>query len=94
MIYSDDLKFIQTKYEKRYNISFINDCTIYYYTYLFRRKDEALEMFKYHKNKVENQHDRNINVKRSGRGEAKEACNEFCFQNSIIHQTTPLYSSK
>jgi len=51
-------------------------------------------MFKYHKNKVENQHDRNINVKRSGRGEAKEACNEFCFQNSIIHQTTPLYSSK
>jgi hypothetical protein len=75
LIYSDDLKFIQTKYEK--DITFL--CTIYYYTYLFRRKDEALEMFKYHKNKVENQHDRNINVKRSGRGEAKEACNEFCF---------------
>jgi len=75
---------MQTRYEKRYNISFINDCTIYYYTYLFRIKDKALEMFKYHKNKVENQHNRKINVIRSGRGEANEACNEFYFQNDII----------
>jgi hypothetical protein len=85
---------MQTRYEKRYNISFINDCIIYYYIYLFRRKDETLEMFKYHDNKVENQLDRKINVIRSGRGEANEACNEFCFQNSIIHQTTTPYSFK
>jgi hypothetical protein len=51
-------------------------------------------MFKYHDNKVENQLDRKINVIRSGRGEANEACNEFCFQNSIIHQTTTPYSFK
>jgi hypothetical protein len=82
---------MQARYKKGYNISFINNCTIYYYIYLFRREDEALEMFKYHKNKVENQHDRKINVIRSDRGEANEACNEFYFQNSIIHQTTIPY---
>jgi hypothetical protein len=38
----DDLKFMQTRDWKRYYITFIDDCTRYYYTYLQRRKDKAL----------------------------------------------------
>jgi hypothetical protein len=50
----------------------MNDYTRYYYIYLLRSKDEALEMLKYYKNKVENQLDKKIKVIRSDRdGEYK-----------------------
>ena len=51
-------------------------------------------MFKHYKNKIENQHDKKINVIRNGRDEVNNACNEFCFQNNIIHQITTPYPSK
>jgi len=50
-----DLKMVQTRGEKKYYITFIDYCTRYDYIYLLRSKDEALKIFKYYKNKVENQ---------------------------------------
>jgi len=60
---------------KKYYITFIDICNIYIYcyTYVLRNKDEALEMFKYYKNKVENQLDRKIKVIRSDRDGEYEA---------------------
>ena len=37
--------------EIKYYIIFIDDCTRYYYTYLFISKDGALEIFKHYDNK-------------------------------------------
>ena len=95
LIHSDicDLKFIQTRGGKKYFLTLIDDCTIYYYVYLLRSKDEALEMFQHFKNEVENQLDRKIRVIRSDRGGEYEApfC-DFCSQHGIIHQTTAPYS--
>ncbi|XXG54031.1 hypothetical protein AAC387_Pa03g2009 [Persea americana] len=95
LIHSDicDLKFVQTKGGKKYFLTFIDDCTKYYYVYLLRSKDEALKMFKHYKNEVENQLDKKIKVIRSDRGgEYKSPFGEFCSQHGIIHQTTALYS--
>ena len=68
-----DLKFIQTRGDKKYFLTLIDDCTRYCYVYLLRSKDEALEMFKHFKNEVENQLDRKIKVIRSDRGGEYEA---------------------
>jgi hypothetical protein len=38
---------MQKRDGKKYYIIFIDDCTRYCYTYLFRSKDKALEVFKY-----------------------------------------------
>ena len=95
LIHSDicDLKFIQTRGGKKYFLTLIDDCTRYYYVYLLRSKDEALEMFQHFKNEVENQLDRKIKVIRSDRGGEYEApFGEFCSQHGIIHQTTAPYS--
>lgn len=54
--YIGDLKFVQTRVEKKYYITFIDDCTRYCYVYLLRSKDEVLETFKNYKTEVENQH--------------------------------------
>ena len=63
---------MQTRGEKKYYIILMNDYTMYYYIYLLRSKDEALEMLKYYKNKVENQLDKKIKVIKSDRdGEYK-----------------------
>ena len=57
LIHSDisDLKFLQTRVEKKYYITFIDDCIRYCYNYFLKSKDKALEMFKHYKNEVENQ---------------------------------------
>ena len=43
LIHSDerDMKVVQTKDGKKHFITFIDDCTRYFYVYLLRRKDEA-----------------------------------------------------
>ena len=95
LIHSDicNLKFIQTRGDKKYFLTLIDDCTRYYYVYLLRSKDEELEMFKHFKNEVENQLDRKIKVIRSDRGGEYEASfRDFCSQHGIIHQTTAPYS--
>lgn len=57
LIHSDicNLKFVQTRGDKKYFITFIDNCTRYDYVYLLRSNDDALEAFKQYKNKVENQ---------------------------------------
>ena len=95
LIHSDicDLKFIQTRGGKRYFITFIDDYTRYFYVYLLRSKDEALDVFKHYKNEVENQLSRKIKAIRSDRGGEYEApFGEFCSEHGIIHQTTTPYS--
>ena len=46
-----DLKFIQTRGGKKYFLTLLDDCTRYYYVYLLRSKDKALEMFQHFKNR-------------------------------------------
>ena len=88
-----DLKFIQTRGGKKYFLTLIDDCTRYYYVYLLRSKDKALEMFQHSKNEVENQLDRKIKVIRSDRGGEYEALfGDLCSQHGIIHQNTAPYS--
>jgi hypothetical protein len=48
-----DIKFMQTRCEKKYYIIFIDNCTIYCYTYLSRNKDEAFKIFKHYYNEIE-----------------------------------------
>ena len=79
-IYISDLKFVQTRGEKKYYITFIDNCTRYCYTYLLKSKDKALKMFKCYKNKVENQLNKKIKVIKIDRGgEYKALFGEFCF---------------
>ena len=87
------MKFIQTRGDKKYFLTLIDDCTRYCYVCLLRSKDEALEMFQHFKNEVENQLDRKIKVIRSDRGGDYEAhFGDFCSQHGIKHQTTTPYS--
>ena len=67
LIHSDicDLKFVQTRGGNKYFITFVDDSTKYYYVYLLKSKDEAIEKFVLYKNKVENQLNKKIKVLRS-----------------------------
>ena len=70
LIHSDicDLKFVQTRGDNKYFITFIDDSIKYCYVYLLKSKDEAIEKFVLYKNKVENQLNKKIKVLRSDRG--------------------------
>lgn len=75
--------------EKKYFITFIDDCTRFYYVYLLKNKDEALEAFKNYKNEVGNQLSSRIKIIWSDReGEYVAPFEEFCSKSGIIHQTT------
>jgi hypothetical protein len=50
-----DLKFMQTRSDKKNLFTFINDCIWYHYINLLISKYEALKVFKHLKNEVENQ---------------------------------------
>ena len=78
LIHNDlcDLKFMPTRGEKKYFITFINDCTRYYYVYLLNSKDEAMSMFITYKHKVENQLNNNIKILKFYLGGEYES-NEF-----------------
>ena len=56
LIHSDicDLKLVQTRGGNKYFITFVDDRTKYYYVYLLKSKDEAIEKFVLYKNEVEN----------------------------------------
>ena len=70
LIYTDlcDLKYVQTRGGKKFFVTFIDDCTRYYYVYLLHSKDEALVKFKEFTLEVENQLQRTIKIVRSDRG--------------------------
>jgi len=57
-----DLKFMQTRDEKKYYITFIDDCIRYCNIYLLKSNNENLEIFKCYKNKVENQLKKKIKI--------------------------------
>ena len=95
MIHSDtcDLKYVQTRFGKKYLITFIDDCTRYYYVYLLKSKDEALENFIHYKNEVENQLGKKIKAIRSDRGGEYDApFDRFYQEHGITHQTSAPYT--
>ena len=67
LIHSDlcNLKFAPTIGGKKFFITFIDDCTRYYYVYLLNSKDEAMNMFITYKAEVENQLNKNIKILKS-----------------------------
>ena len=56
LIHSDicDLKYVQTRGDSKYFITFVDDSTKYCYVYLLKSKDEVIEKFILYKNKIEN----------------------------------------
>jgi hypothetical protein len=70
LIHSDlcEMNGVLTKGGKRYFMTLIDDSTRYWYVYLLKLKDEALNFFKIYKAEAENQLDRKIKHLRSDRG--------------------------
>ena len=70
LIHSDlcDFKFAPTIGEKKYFITFIDNCTRYCYVYPLNSKDETINIFITYKAKVENQLNKNIRILKSDRG--------------------------
>ena len=95
LIHSDicDLKFVQTRGDNKYFITFVDDSTKYCYLYLLKSKDKVIENNVLYKNEVENQLNKKIIVLRSDRdGEYELPFVDFCAQHGIIHETTTPYS--
>ena len=67
LIHSDicDFKFVQTRGGNKYFITIVDDNTKYYYMYLLKSKDKAIEKFVLYKNEVENQLNKKIKVLRN-----------------------------
>jgi transposase InsO family protein len=83
-----------TRGGKKYYVIFVDDHFRFTILYLLRSKDEALEMFIKYKIEVKNQKNKRIKKLRTDRGGEYESnpFKEFCEQNGIIHEATPLYS--
>ena len=64
LIHNDicDLKYVQTRGEKKYFITFIDDSTKYCFVYLLRNKNETLEKFMHYKTLIENQLNKKIKI--------------------------------
>ena len=87
------MKFVQTRDGNKYFITFVDDSIKYCYVYLLKSKDEVIEKFVLHKNKVENQLNKKIKVLRSDRGgEYELSFVDVCAQHGIIHEITTPYS--
>ena len=70
LVHSNIFEFndIPNRGGKQYFITFIYDCSGYTYVYRLRSKDEAFDVFKCYKAKVENQKERKIKILRSDTG--------------------------
>jgi transposase InsO family protein len=85
---------VLTEGEQRYFMTMIDDAFRYYYVYLLKIKDGALNCFKTYRAKVENQLKKKIKRFRSNRG-GEYFYNKFdlfCMKYGIIHERTPPYS--
>jgi transposase InsO family protein len=79
---------------QRYFMTMIDDPSRYWYVYLLKTKDEALNCFKTYKAEVENQTEKKIKCFRSDRG-GEYFSNEFdlfCAEHGAIHERMPPYS--
>jgi hypothetical protein len=79
---------------QRYFMTMIDDVSRYYYVYLLKTKDEALNCFKTYKAKVENQLEKKIKCFRFDHG-GEYSFNEFdlfCAEHGVIHEMMPPYS--
>jgi transposase InsO family protein len=85
---------VLTKGRKRYFMTFIDDCTRFFYVYLLKTKDEALNYFKAYNAEAENQLERKIKRLRSDRGGEyfSNTVDEFCVEDVIVHEMTLPYS--
>lgn len=84
-----DLKFVRTRDGNRYFITFIHDCTRYFYIYFLRNKDDAIEYFKIHKNEFGTQLNKKIKAVRSDKGgEYDSTFKQFCSQYRIVDLAT------
>lgn len=56
LIHTDicDMKSTPSRGGKKYFITFIDDCTRYYYIYLLNSKDEEIDAFRQYKTEFEN----------------------------------------
>jgi hypothetical protein len=70
LIHSDicELDGTLTRNNKRYFITFIDDCSDYTFVYLMKNKSEAFDVFKMFVNEIENQFSMKIKRLRSDRG--------------------------
>ncbi|GJY52709.1 pol polyprotein [Tanacetum coccineum] len=88
-----DLKSLPTKGGNKYFITFIDDCTKYFYVYLLKSKDEAIDKFVLYKTEVENQLGRKIKVVRSDKeGEYVSPFADLCVKYGIRHEFSAPYS--
>nr|GEZ33495.1 Pol polyprotein [Tanacetum cinerariifolium] len=88
-----DLKSLPMKGGNKYFITFINICIKYFYVYLLKSKDEAIDKFVLYKTKVENQLGKKIKVVRSDRGgKYVSPFVELCAKHGIRHEFTAPYS--
>ena len=69
LIHSDicDLKFVQTRGDNKYFITFFDDSKKYCYECSLKSKDEEIEKFVLDRNEVENQLNKKIKVLRRSR---------------------------
>jgi hypothetical protein len=79
---------------QKYFMTMIDDASKYWYAYLLKTKDEALNCFKTYKVEVENQLEKKIKRFMSDR-DGEYFFNEFdlfCVEYGIIHERTPPYA--
>jgi hypothetical protein len=89
-----EMNGVLTKGGKRYFMTLIDDPSRFFYVYLLKTKDEALDYFKIYKAEVENQLERKIKHLRSDRGGKffPKVFDDFYTEHGIIHERTPPYS--
>jgi transposase InsO family protein len=96
LIQSDicEMNGMLTEGGQRYFMTMIDDASRYYYVYLLKTNDEALNCFKTYKAKVKNQLEKEIKHFRSDL-DSEYFSNEFdlfCVEHGIIRERTPPYS--
>ena len=88
-----NMKSILSRGGNKYFITFIDDCSRYFYVYFLSSKDEAVNAFKTYKAEVETQLNKKIKIIRSDRGgEYEFPFEEICTEFGIIYQTTAPYT--
>ncbi|XP_026396641.1 uncharacterized protein LOC113291307 [Papaver somniferum] len=89
-----DLKSHVTHGGHKYYVIFIENSTIYSYTYLMKSKDEVVDKFRIYKAEVKTQLEQKIKVLRSDRGGEyyPTEFTVFCQEHGLIHEFTAPYT--